>query len=73
MRGLIRARLEMVRAVRVARQQLSAFLLRHERIYPNGCKAWTKAHRRWLTEQSGAQPAQQIVLRESIEAVHMGE
>ena len=44
--------------IRVARQQLSAFLLRHERIYPNGRKAWTKAHRRWLAEQSCAQPAQ---------------
>jgi hypothetical protein len=28
-----------VRAVRAARQQLSAFLLRHERTYP-GKKAW---------------------------------
>ena len=34
MRDLIRARLAAVRAVRAARQQLSAFLLRHERIYP---------------------------------------
>jgi transposase len=73
MRDLIRARLAAVRAVRVARQQLSAFLLRHERIYPNGRKAWTKAHRRWLAEQSCAQPAQQIVLQESIEAVRLGE
>src|SRR6202049_3997470 len=73
MRDLIRARLAAVRAVRVARQQLSAFLLRHERIYPNGRKAWTKAHRRWLAEQSCAQPAQQIVLQENIEAVRLGE
>jgi transposase len=73
MRDLIRARLAAVRAVRVARQQLSAFLLRHERTYPNGRKAWTKAHRRWLAEQSCAQPAQQIVLQESIEAVRVSE
>jgi len=33
MRDLIRTRLAAVRAVRTARQQLSAFLLRHERIY----------------------------------------
>jgi transposase len=59
--------------VRTARQQLSAFLLRHERIYPNGGKAWTKAHRGWLANQSFAQPAQQIVLEESIEAVRLGE
>jgi len=73
MRDLIRARLAAVRAIRVARQQLSAFLLRHERIYPNGRKAWTKAHRRWLMGQSFAQSAQQIVLQESIEAVRLGE
>jgi transposase len=75
MRDLIRARLAAVRAVRTARQQLSAFLLRHERIYSNGNggKAWTKAHRGWLANQSFAQPAQQIVLEESIEAVRLGE
>ena len=48
MRDLIRIRLAAVRAVRTARQQLSAFLLRHERIFPNGGKAWTKAHRGWM-------------------------
>jgi transposase len=73
MRDLIRARLAAVRAVRTARQQLSAFLLRHERIYRNGGKAWTKAHRGWLADQSFAQPAQQIVLEENIEAVRLGE
>jgi transposase len=73
MRDLIRARLAAVRAVRVARQQLSAFLLRHERIYPDGKRAWTKAHRGWLADQIFAQPAQQIVLEECIEAVRQGE
>ena len=73
MRDLIRTRLAAVRAVRTARQQLSAFLLRHDRIYRNGGKAWTKAHRGWLADQSFAQPAQQIVLEESIEAVRLGE
>jgi hypothetical protein len=73
MRDLIRSRLAAVRSVRTARQQLSAFLLRHERIYPNGGKAWTKTHRGWLADQSFAQPAQQIVLEESIEAVRLGE
>jgi transposase len=73
MRDLIRARLAAVRAVRTARQQLSAFLLRHERTYPDGKKAWTKAHRGWLADQTFAQPAQQIVLEECIEAVRQGE
>src|ERR1700748_3151891 len=65
MRDLIRARLAAVRAVRAARQQLSAFLLRHERVYP-GNRTWTKAHRGWLADQSFAQPAHQIVLEECI-------
>jgi transposase len=73
MRDLIRIRLAAVRALRTARQQLSAFLLRHERIFPNGRQPWTKAHRGWLADQSFAQPAQQIVLQESIEAVRLGE
>jgi transposase len=58
---------------RYVRQSCNAFLLRHERIFPNGRKAWTKAHRGWLADQSFAQPAQQIVLEESIEAVRLGE
>jgi transposase len=45
-RDLVRARLDAVRALRRARQQLSGFLLRQ------GCHyrrpAWTKLHRRWL-------------------------
>jgi transposase len=73
MRDLIRARLAAVRALRAARQQLSAFLLRHERIYPAGRSTWTKAHRRWLADQTFAQPAHQIVLEECIEAVRQGE
>jgi transposase len=72
MRDLIRARLAAVRAVRSARQQLSAFLLRHERVCPQGRKAWTKAHRRWLAEQRFAQPAQQIVPEEGIEVNRAG-
>src|ERR1700723_2797772 len=73
MRDLIRARQATVRAVRVARQQLSAFLLRHERIFPAGRTAWSKAHRAWLADQRFAQPAQQIVLEECIEAVRLAE
>jgi transposase len=73
MRDPIRARLAAIRAVRAARQQLSAFLLRHERVYPTDKTTWTKAHRGWLADQSFAEPAEQIVLQENIEAVHAGE
>jgi transposase len=46
MRDLVRARLDAVRALRRARQQLSGFLLRQGCHY--GRSAWTKLHRRWL-------------------------
>jgi len=72
-RDLIRTRQAAVRAVRTARQQLSAFLLRHERIYPKGRQPWSKAHRGWLADQRFVLPAQQIVLEENIEAVRLGE
>jgi transposase len=72
-RDLIRARHAAVRAVRTTRQQLSAFLLRHERIFPNGRRPWTKAHRGWLAERRFEQPSQQIVLEESIEAIRLAE
>lgn len=73
MRDLIRARRAAVRAVRTARQQLSAFLLRHERVFSSGRRSWTKAHRGWLASQSFAHPAQQLVLEECIEAVRLCE
>jgi transposase len=46
MRDLIRSGQAAVRALRTARQQLSAFLLRHERIYSDGRSSWTKASQR---------------------------
>src|ERR1700687_2154525 len=73
MRDLIRARLAAVRAVRTARQQLRAILVGRDRTYPNGRRPWTKAHRGWLADQNFAQPAQQIVLEENIEAARRGE
>lgn len=72
MRDLVRARQAAVRAVRTARQQLSAFLLRHERVYRTA-RPWTRSHRRWLADQRFEQPAQQIVLEECIEAVRQTE
>jgi transposase len=66
-RDLVRARLDAVRALRRARQQLSGFLLRQ------GCHyrrpAWTKLHRRWLAGLRFAQTTHHIVLEDYIEAV----
>jgi transposase len=68
MRDLIRARQAAVRALRAVRQQTGGFLLRHERIYPDGRTTWTRAHRNWLAEQRFAEPAHYIVLEEYIAA-----
>jgi len=66
-RNLVRARLDTVRALRRARQQLSGFLLRQGCHY--GRPAWTKLHRRWLTGLRFAQAAHHIVLEDYIQAV----
>src|SRR5262249_61422177 len=66
-RALVRARLDGVRALRRARQQLSGFLLRQ------GCHyrrpAWTKLHRRWLAGLRFDQAVHHIVLEDYIQAV----
>lgn len=49
MRDLIRTRKQAVDEVKVAKQQLLSFLLRHGLRYQNG-GYWTKRHRRWLAE-----------------------
>jgi transposase len=72
MRNLIRSRTAAVETIRAQKQQVSAFLLRHSRIFPRQ-KQWGARYRRWLQEQSFEQPADQIVLQEYIEAVRLGE
>jgi transposase len=68
MRDLTRAREDAMRAERRARQQLSAFLLRHAIRY-TGKSAWTKPHLRWLSEIRLPSPAQQIVFQEYTDAI----
>lgn len=72
MRDLVRARLDAMRHVMRARQQLLAFLLRHGRVYEAGRKPWTCRHRRWLAAQSFQEPAQNIVFQDYVEAVWSG-
>jgi transposase len=69
MRDLVRARLDAVRALRRARQQLSGFLLRQGCHY--GRPASTKLHRRWLAGLRFAQAAHHIVLEDDIQAVEV--
>ena len=68
MRDLVRARDDTKQAERKAKQRLGSFLLRHG-VRFTGRKAWTRAHRRWLAEQSFEHPAQQITFQEYIDAI----
>jgi transposase len=72
MRDLVRAREDAKQAERAAKQRLGSFLLRHGVRY-TGRKSWTRAHRRWLSGQSFAHPAQQIAFQEYVHAVEEGE
>jgi transposase len=67
-RALVRGRTTAAEDVRRKRQQLLSFLLRHGRIFTGGTH-WTRAHRRWLAEQSFEHPAQQIVFQDAVAAI----
>jgi transposase len=68
-RDLVRARDAAKRAERVARQQLTSFLLRHGRRYP-GKTAWTEAHYAWLRAQVFEHQAQRRVFDDALRTVH---
>ena len=67
-RDLVRGRTTAAEDVRRKRQQLLSFLLRHGRIFTGG-DHWTRAHRRWLAEQSFDHPAQQIAFQDGVAAI----
>ena len=69
--ALVRARLDAVRALRRARQQLSGFLLRQGCHY--GRPAWSKLHRRWLAGLRFDQAAHHIVLEDYIQTVEAAQ
>jgi transposase len=66
-RDLERARDDAKRAERVARHQLSKFLLRHERHWPG--PHWSKKHLDWIRTQQFGAPAQQWVLNDYLQTV----
>ena len=72
MRDLSRGRQAAMEGLRRARQQLLSFLLRHGRVYPTRSH-WSRAHRRWLSEQRFDHAAQQIVFEELIQAVEQAQ
>lgn len=69
LRDLVRAREDAVNALKRAKQQLGAFLLRHNICY-SGKSKWSKAYFNWLSDISMPHPAQQITIQEYIDTVH---
>lgn len=69
MRDLTRGREDAVKALRVARQVLLAFFLRHGYRY-SGLSHWSKAHWNWIADIKMPHRAQQITLQEYVHAVH---
>jgi transposase len=67
-RDLERAREDAKKAERVARHQLSKFLLRHGRRYP-GKTTWNDTHQAWIAKEAFAEPSQQHVLADGLAAV----
>jgi len=67
-RDLVRTRADIQKALRKVKQQINAFLLRHDIRYP-GKSRWSKAHLNWLTKIKMAHPAQQIALEEYLHAI----
>jgi transposase len=66
-RDLERARDDAKCAERVARHQLSKFLLRHDRHWEY--TSWTQKHRDWIRTQQFGYPAQQRVLEDYLKTV----
>jgi len=72
LRDLVRARDDCVNALKRAKQQLGAFLLRHNICY-SGKSKWSKAYFNWLADISMPHPAQQITLQEYIDIIQDGK
>src|SRR6202163_3091085 len=73
MRDLTRARASAVIDLRAKRQQVSAFLLRLGRHYPEPRKTWTKAHMNWLAGQEVEYPQQRLVFEEMMLAIRQAQ
>ncbi|GEP58917.1 hypothetical protein RSO01_60830 [Reyranella soli] len=67
-RDLVRGRTTAAEDAPRKRQQLLSFLLRHGRFFSGG-DHWTRAHRRWLAEQSFDHAAQQIVFQDAVATI----
>jgi transposase len=68
LRDLIRAREDLMRMQKQAKQRLLGFLLRHGKRYA-GKNRWSQAHFRWLETVKFDRPVQQIVFQEYVDLV----
>jgi transposase len=68
MRDLTRGREDAVKALRVAKQLLLAFLLRHGYRY-SGQSYWSQAHWNWIADIKMPHRAQQIVMQEYVHSL----
>lgn len=66
-RDVVRARHAAKRDLKVARQRIQSFLLKHSCIYDK--KSWTLRHRTWLANRSFPHVAQQIAFQNYINAM----
>jgi transposase len=71
-RDLVRSRAAAVETLRVHKQQVSAFMLKHGRHFPRKT-TWGARYMCWLQEQRFDHPAHQIVLQEAVEAVRLSK
>ena len=72
MRDLVRARAAAVELLGTCRQQVSAFMLKHGRVFPRK-RGWTMRYLRWLQDKAFDHPAHQIALQEMVEAVRIAK
>lgn len=74
LRDLVRLREDAKADQRRARNRLGKFLLRQGFAPPAGTKSWSRVHRQWLDSLWMEQPAQRVVLRDSLAEVdHQSE
>lgn len=71
-RDLSRAREDAVNGRTKVRQQLKAFLLRHDKRF-GGKTSWSKTHYRWLSEQNCGVGASQVAFTEYLLAVQAAD
>lgn len=67
MRDVVRARHAATRDLKMARQRIQSYLLKHELIY--AMKSWTKRHRIWLADRKFPHSAQQIAFQNYLNAM----